>query len=612
MTSTPAVIGALRVVLGADTAQLETAFKDSIAKATKFGADLTKTAGVAAAAFSAIGAAIGGAAMKSLAQVDELGKVAQRIGVPVEQLSALKFAADQSGVSLDQLGQGFRDLAQKMSEAAGDNQSGPARAFAAIGVAVTDAAGKLRASDQVLLDVAQKFAGLKDSAAKTTLAIQMFGESGAQMIPFLNQGRDGIAQLGDEARSLGLVIDSETSAAAGRFMKNLDDLKKSKDALVTVMAARLAPQLERLSSQFATYVRDAAKSEETTSFLTTSFKALASVVQVVATGVNILGIVWKRFKDSILVQETTEENAARFWKMWDDIKAASSGGFGEVKAIWDGWAPMVSKAANETAKATAPMIESSRQMGERLAIARAELQALIASPTADFAQKMIAIQQALEKGIIPMSQQITMTNQVLAQMRTEARATLDVLVNAPLETFAAKMAAVRAALQDGTISMREFGKMTKEINDENVDHMHALASSVSSALTSIFGKNKAAAIAAAVINTAQAVTKNLAQYPMPYGGIMAGLALATGAAQIAAIKSTNLGGGGSAPRSVPTAPAPPSENGGGNAGGGLQQTLTVTGMDANQLFGGEAVRRLAERLLDYQRNGGRVVLGGIS
>jgi hypothetical protein len=109
------------------------------------------------------------------------------------------------------------------------------------------------------------------------------------------------------------------------------------------------------------------------------------------------------------------------------------------------------------------------------------------------------------------------------------------------------------------------------------------------------------------------VTKNLSQYPMPYGGVMAGLALATGAAQIAAIKSTNLGGGGSAPRSVPSAPAPPTDGGGGGAGGGgLQQTLTVTGMDANQLFGGEAVRRLAERLLDYQRNGGRVVLGGIS
>lgn len=608
MSSTPSIIGALRVVLGADTAQLDTAFKAATEKVDKFGSRMTKAAVVAGAAFASIGAAVGAAVGKSLAEVDNLGKLAQKIGVPVEQLSALKHAADQSGVSLDMLGQGFRDLAQKMSEAAGDNASGPARAFAAIGVAVTDAAGKLRASDQVLLDVADKFAGLRDGAAKTTLAVQMFGESGAQMIPLLNEGRAGIGRMTDEARALGLVIDGETAAAAARFMTNLSELRKAKDQLVTVVAARLTPALEKLSDQFLAYVRDAAKSEETTSLLTGSFKALVTIVSAVSTGFTVLGIVWRRLKDSLAKPETTEEAAANFWKMWDDIKGAMGKGSQDVREIWNGWGAIVSRSSTETAKAMAPMIESSRQMGERLAIARAELTALIASPTADFAQKMVAIQQALERGIIPMSQQISMTNQVLAQMRTEARATLDELVNAPLETYATKMAAVRAALQDGTLSMREFGAVTKKINQENVDHMDALASAVASSLTAIFGKSKTAAIAAAIINTAQAVTKNLAQYPQPFGGIMAGLALATGTAQIAAIKSTNLGSGGSAPRAAPAAPTPaPTAT---SEGGGLNQTLTVTGLNTGDLFGGDAVRRLAEKLLDYQRNGGRVVLGG--
>ncbi len=613
MTSTPSVIGALRVVLGADTAQLDSAFKDTIDKAAKFGKQLATVGGVAAGAFNAVGAAVAAAIAGSLSSIDQLGKTAQQIGVPVEKLSELKFAAEQSGVSLGTLAQGFKDLAGKMSEAVGDKQSGPARAFAAIGVAVTDAAGKLRASDQVMLDVADRFKGLKDDAGKTTLAVQMFGEAGAQMIPMLNRGRDGISELTSEARSLGVVIDADTAAAAARFTNNLKEMGKAKDSLATVLSARLAPALERLSEQFVGYVRNVAKSEETTAFLVGSFKVLASTIQFVATGLDILGIAWSRMRQKLTESETPELAAERWASMWSAIRESGRAGLKENEIIWSGWTTTVSRAVAESTKAASPLIESANQMAERLAVARAELTALVNAPTQDFAAKMIAIQAAVKQGIIPVSQEIGMTNQVLAQMRTEARATLDELVNAPLETYANKMAAVRAALQDGTINMREFGKTTKQINEQNVEHMHALASAVSSALTTIFGKSKAAAIAAAVINTAQAVTKNLAQYPMPLGGVMAGLAVATGAAQIAAIKSANVNGGGSVPRSVPTAPTPSEPASGSGAGaGGLNQTLTVTGLDAGQLFGGEAVRRLADKLLDYQRNGGRVVLGGLS
>ncbi|HRY04515.1 MAG TPA: phage tail tape measure protein, partial [Beijerinckiaceae bacterium] len=585
MTSTPAVIGALRVVLGADTAQLESAFKDAVDKADKFGKAMSVAAGGAVAAVAAIGAAVGAAVVGSLSSIDKLAKTAQQIGVPVEQLSALKFAADQSGVSIDTLGQGFKDLATKMTEAVGDNQSGPARAFAALGVAVTDAQGKLRDSQAVFLDVADRFSKVRDGANKTALAVQMFGDSGARMIPLLNQGSDGIARLGDEAKSLGLIIDSNTAAAAERFMTNLEQLRKSKDALVQIISARLAPTLDRLSERFATYVKDAAKSEEVTSLLTGSFKVLVSALEVVSTGINILGIIWKRFKESIASPETTDQAVAGHLSMWEEIKAAAFGGMKEIQAIWNGWAPTVTKAADQTVKAMAPMIESGKQMAERLAIARAELNALVSAPTDEFAQKMIAIEQATKKGIIPLSQNIALTNQVLGQMRTEARAVLDELVNAPLETYSAKVKAIGDAYADNIIKQREFAKMMKSVNDQNVENMQALASAVSSALTTIFGKSKAAAIAAAVINTAQAVTKNLAQYPMPFGGIMAGLAVATGAAQIAAIKSSSLSGGGSAPRSVPSAAAPSdTSDPGAGAGGGLNQTLTVQGLDAGALF----------------------------
>src|SRR5690606_38527124 len=62
------------------------------------------------------------------------------------------------------------------------------------------------------------------------------------------------------------------------------------------------------------------------------------------------------------------------------------------------------------------------------------------------------------------------------------------------------------------------------------------------ALGKMFGDSKEFAIAEAIINTAQAITKTLAQYgATPWGLAAAGVAAASGAAQIATIARTNKG-----------------------------------------------------------------------
>ena len=86
------------------------------------------------------------------------------------------------------------------------------------------------------------------------------------------------------------------------------------------------------------------------------------------------------------------------------------------------------------------------------------------------------------------------------------------------------------------------------------------------------------------------------------GGAFAAASAATSAAMIGKIASQQFGGG-TQSMSVPTSnPATPQ---GANAG----QTLTVQGLDSGAIFTGDAVADLADRLLDFQRDGGRVVLG---
>ena len=161
-------------------------------------------------------AGLGAMVKSSLESADALSKLSQRVGITVESLSTLIPAADLSGVSAEKFEGGLRKLATRMLEAATGTEDA-ARSFAAIGVAFQNQDGTLRATDQVLLDLADRFKALPDGAEKTALAVEIFGKSGADLIPFLNQGREGIGALTAELQSLGVQIGGDTAAQAEVF-----------------------------------------------------------------------------------------------------------------------------------------------------------------------------------------------------------------------------------------------------------------------------------------------------------------------------------------------------------------------------------------------------------
>lgn len=145
----------------------------------------------------------------------------------------------------------------------------------------------------------------------------------------------------------------------------------------------------------------------------------------------------------------------------------------------------------------------------------------------------------------------------------------------------------------------------KMVSDQGAKNMDDLLSATSGALTTLFKKSKTAAIASALINTYQGITKAIASYPPPLSYAMAGIQAALGFAQVAAIRSQSESGGGSgassgtaAAQSAPQAPA----------AAATQSTLTVQGINAKGLFTGDVVRSLADQLLQFQRDGGRVIL----
>ncbi|MGH8586802.1 MAG: phage tail tape measure protein, partial [Gammaproteobacteria bacterium] len=178
----------------------------------------------------------------SIDAADELNKLSQKIGISVEALSTLRFAAELSDVSLDTLQTGIKKLSQGITEAS-TGTGKAAEVFQALGISVTDANGAIVPTEKILFEVAQVFAGLEDGAVKSALAVELFGRSGLDLIPFLNQGADGIAQLTQEAERLGLKLTTETARAAEQFNDNLTALKFSTSTLGIALAGEMLPEL---------------------------------------------------------------------------------------------------------------------------------------------------------------------------------------------------------------------------------------------------------------------------------------------------------------------------------------------------------------------------------
>lgn len=285
-----ATLGELVVSLSANTAQFTSAMDKAAFTAQKRMDQMLASAnqlGMALGTTLATGALAVAAAMKvTVDRLDALGENAQKIGVTTEALSGLEFVAEMSGVAVETLHGSMGRLNKAIAE------GNPA--FDAMGISVKDANGELKSADVVLKEVASKFAGYRDGAEKSALAMELMGKSGAEMVPMLNQGAGGFSRLVAEAKSMGLVV-GEAAEIAGRLNDNIDRMIKTQGGLVTQLTVALLPVIERASEEFVTLAKNTDLVSTPAAILKTLFQTLAVVGSDVAfvfkmTGAEIGGI----------------------------------------------------------------------------------------------------------------------------------------------------------------------------------------------------------------------------------------------------------------------------------------------------------------------------------
>lgn len=348
-------LGSLVVSLSANTAQFTGAMDKAAHTASMRMAQMQKSAKVAGAAIGAAFVAGAGAASilvkQAIDSADAMAKMAQKAGVSVESLSTLAFAAELSGVEVGTLQSAMVKLTKGMSDA--NMGTGEAiKGFAALGISVKDSSGNLKDSDIMISEVAAKFAGMQDGANKTALAVAIFGKSGADLIPMLNQGASGLKAMQEEARALGLEIDGSSGPAAERFNDNLTRLNSVKKGFANQIMKAVLPALEGLTNNMVASAKSSGVLEKAARSAAAGIKILMSVGAIVAGVFKTLGESLGGVAAMIL--QLFQGDFKQAFEIGKNVVLDFAGNIkstlGTVESIWDESAANVEAGAAKTGK----------------------------------------------------------------------------------------------------------------------------------------------------------------------------------------------------------------------------------------------------------------------
>lgn len=591
-----AQVSGIEVKFSADTSDLDKGIASAGNKLQNFSKlAAIGLAGLASAAATG-GVAIGALTKQAINFADEIGKTAQKIGMTSESLSKLEYAAKLSDVSLGQLQVSLGQLSKNM-------QSGN-DAFTALGINVTNAQGYLRSTEEVLLDIAERFAGMQDGAGKTALAMQIFGRSGADLIPMLNAGRDGIAQMTDEASRFGLEISTRTSKSAEGFNDNLTRITSLFTGLANTIAEKSAPRMKEMTDRFIKFVDEGGyvqkianlidgafvKLAETMQFLTSAWEAFT--IRLNAAGVSLEYIKQGQFANAMDAWAASSEQVGKVWERNTQILANMRKNF---QARPEDVAGLLESAANFSTKTPAPALP-----GDAEAVAKKAAETSIApsqEPGTYFTDRLETIrdQFATERELL--TQEYELNQQVLDNALLNERIKKEEhtsLMEQLERDHQNKLRNIRlTAIQENLGYAADFMGSMVQIAE--------LGGKKTTKIAKVFG------IAQALISTFQGAAKALT---LPFPANMAAYAqvLAQGLTAVASIKKVSENGGSNGAVSGGGRGGAVSGDAAAAAGGGGGPTTTFqfTLMNDPMGFGEKFARQFIDQLNSTQRNGGTI------
>jgi methyl-accepting chemotaxis protein len=211
---------------------------------------IKRVAAPLAALFAGIGAA--SVIKETAAYAKEVERLSQVSGVGVERFQELAFAADRVGVSQEKLGDIFKDVSDKVGDFIQTGGGGMADFFENIApqVGVTaDQFRKLNGADALQLYVSS-LQKANVSQNDMTFYLEAIASDASYLLPLLRNNGEAMGILGEEARSLGAVLNAEAIVEAKNLSDNMDRMNAVFKSIGRTLGNIVIPFLNSAAENF--------------------------------------------------------------------------------------------------------------------------------------------------------------------------------------------------------------------------------------------------------------------------------------------------------------------------------------------------------------------------
>ena len=246
-------------------------YKKGIKSAEKsgksFGQSLTnglKVAGKAMAALYtgtvAVASAIAKLTLSAANYGDEIAKESQKLNMSTEGYQKWSTMLEMAGTSIDSMSMGMKTFTGILDEASKGNADA-LLTLQKLGLGYEDFAG-LSVEDS-LKKVVEQFQRMEQGAEKTQLAVDLFGRSGQELLPLLNQEVGSIDELFKSYEELGLILSDDVIRASEDLDDQLSLLKKSFKVAAVNIGTIFMPAISRVINGLLDLARGSSGAGET-------------------------------------------------------------------------------------------------------------------------------------------------------------------------------------------------------------------------------------------------------------------------------------------------------------------------------------------------------------
>lgn len=223
---------------------------------------LKSTLSTVGAALGATIAAIGTAAVAAGKKIwdmandtaeagDVIDKGSQKVGLSAESYQKWDYAMRIAGTSMSDCETGLKTLTNTIDDAQ-QGSAGAINKFERLGISLDDIKGKSR---EEIFDVTIKaLQDVSDDTEKAALANDMFGKSGQNLLPLLNQTSDETAKVIAEAEKYGMVMSDDAVKASAAFEDSLTKLKGTFNGVKNSIMSQLLPGFTAITDGFSELV----------------------------------------------------------------------------------------------------------------------------------------------------------------------------------------------------------------------------------------------------------------------------------------------------------------------------------------------------------------------